>query len=161
MSTLSNAIKTAVFTLLVPLVVAGVIPQRTVARDGSHLAEDWLARLLGGALVLLGTAGYFWCAALFVRAQGTPAPIAPPKSAVVSGPYKLNRNPMYTSVLAVVIGQALLYRSMRLALYGLGLFVCFHGFVILYEERSLRAKFDGEYENFCRRVPRWVPRLHR
>jgi protein-S-isoprenylcysteine O-methyltransferase Ste14 len=156
MSTASNAIKTALFTLFVPLVVAVWIPQRILS-IGVAAALPW--RLAGGVLSALGAIGYFWCAALFVRAQGTPAPIFPTKSTVVSGLYRINRNPMYTSVLAVVFGQALFYLSGRIGEYGLFLAVCFHLFVVFYEERDLRARFNGEYQEFCRRVPRWIPRL--
>ena len=66
---------------------------------------------------------------------------------------------MYSSVLAVVFGQALFYQRWRLAEYGAVLVVCFHLFVVFYEERALRARFGGEYEDFCHRVPRWLPRL--
>ena len=33
-------------------------------------------------------------------------------------------------------------------------------FVTLYEEPTLRRKFGAEYEEYCRNVPRWLPRLH-
>jgi protein-S-isoprenylcysteine O-methyltransferase Ste14 len=159
MSTASSAFKTAIFTLCVPLVVAVWIPQRMVAGTHGGLATSIAARLSGGLLLALGAIGYFWCAALFVRAQGTPAPIFPTERTVVSGPYRINRNPMYSSVLAVVFGQAIFYQHWRLAAYGAFLFICFQLFVVLYEERDLRARFDGEYEEFCRRVPRWIPRI--
>jgi protein-S-isoprenylcysteine O-methyltransferase Ste14 len=32
-------------------------------------------------------------------------------------------------------------------------------FVLLYEEPTLRRKFGEEYEAYCKRVPRWLPRL--
>jgi protein-S-isoprenylcysteine O-methyltransferase Ste14 len=32
-------------------------------------------------------------------------------------------------------------------------------FVVLYEEPTLRRKFGVEYEEYCRNVPRWIPRL--
>jgi protein-S-isoprenylcysteine O-methyltransferase Ste14 len=108
---------------------------------------------------VLGVIGYFWCAALFVRAQGTPAPIFPTQATVVNGPYRINRNPMYCSVLAAVFGQAIFYKYWVLAVYGSALAVGFHLFVVFYEERALRNRFDGEYEEFCRRVPRWIPSL--
>ena len=156
MSTTSSAIKTGLFTLFVPLVVAGYVPQQMV--DGSP-AGLLLWAVIGGLLVILGAIGYFWCAALFVKAQGTPAPIFPTKRAVVTGLYRINRNPMYTSVLAVVFGQALFYQSGPVAWYGAFLFVCMHLFVVFYEERDLRVRFNGEYEEFCRQVPRWLPRF--
>jgi protein-S-isoprenylcysteine O-methyltransferase Ste14 len=157
MSTASNAIKTVLFTLFVPLVIGVWVPQSMVG-PGVTAPSTW--RVAGGLLFVLGAIGYFSCATLFVRAQGTPAPIFPTKSAVVSGLYRINRNPMYCSVLTVVIGQALFYRSRTIAEYALFLFVCFHLFVVFYEERALRSQFDGEYEEFCRQVPRWIPRLH-
>jgi len=159
MSTAASAIKTAVFTLFVPLVIAVWIPQRMLRGTHSAVVVPGFLRLLGGLLFLLGTIGYFWCATLFVQAQGTPAPISPTKRAVVGGLYRVNRNPMYSSVLAVVFGQALFFQSARVAWYGLLLVLCFHVFVVIYEERVLRAQFGGEYEDFYRRVPRWLPRL--
>ena len=118
-------------------------------------------QIVGGMLFALGVVGYFWCAALFVQAQGTPAPIAPTKRAVVSGPYRINRNPMYTSVLAVVLGQATLYRSSALLCYAIALFAGFHLFVIFYEEPTLQRQFGGEYKQFLAHVPRWIPQLPR
>ena len=159
MGAVSNTIKTGLFTLLVPLVVAVWIPQRMSAGSPGGVASSIVERVVGGLLFVVGAIGYFWCAALFVRAQGTPAPIFPPARTVVNGPYRINRNPMYTSVLAVVFGQALFYRQPSVAVYGLLLAVCFHLFVMLYEERTLRAQFGEEYEDFCRRVPRWLPRM--
>jgi protein-S-isoprenylcysteine O-methyltransferase Ste14 len=159
MSTVSNAIKTGLFTLFVPAIVAVGIPQSMLRERATGAVVPVLLRITGAVLFVLGVAGYFWCATLFVRAQGTPAPIFPTKSAVVSGPYRINRNPMYSSVLAVVFGQALFYRNWRLATYGATLAIFFHWFVVLYEERNLSRRFHGEYGEFCRRVPRWIPRL--
>jgi protein-S-isoprenylcysteine O-methyltransferase Ste14 len=31
--------------------------------------------------------------------------------------------------------------------------------VVFYEEPTLRRKFGAEYEEYCRRVPRWLPRF--
>jgi hypothetical protein len=36
-----------------------------------------------------------------------------------------------------------------------------HLFVVLYEEPTLRKKFGAEYEEYCRNVRRWWPRLRR
>jgi protein-S-isoprenylcysteine O-methyltransferase Ste14 len=160
MSTAFNAIKTGLFTLFVPLVVGVWIPERMASERIAGLAVPVLSWVVGATLFAMGVIGYFWCAALFIRAQGTPAPIFPTKSTVVRGPYRINRNPMYSSVLAVVFGQALIYSNPRVATYGVFLAVCFHLFVVFYEERDLRVRFDGEYEEFCRRVPRWIPRLN-
>jgi protein-S-isoprenylcysteine O-methyltransferase Ste14 len=158
MSMASNAIKTGLFTLFVPAIVGVGIPQAMVVGDRVGVSGLVVMRFVGGLFFVLGVIGYFWCAALFVRVQGTPAPIFPTQATVVSGPYRINRNPMYCSVLAAVFGQAIFYKYWVLAVYGAALAVGFHLFVVFYEERALRARFDGEYEEFCRRVPRWIPR---
>jgi protein-S-isoprenylcysteine O-methyltransferase Ste14 len=157
MNKATSAVATALFTLFVPLVVAGVVPQRMLR--GAPIAGGFLTDMTGGLLVVLGTAGYIWCATLFVEARGTPAPIAPTKRAVVGGPYRVNRNPMYTSVAAVIFGQAILYGSSKVAVYGVMMLLAAHLFVVVYEEPTLRRQFDGEYEEYCRRVPRWIPNL--
>ena len=157
----SSALKTALFTLMVPAIIAGAIPQATVQEEHALAVSSVAARASGSLLIALGIAGYLWCATLFVRAQGTPAPAFPTKETVVGGPYRVNRNPMYTSVLAVVFGQAVVYWNSTLLVYGAFLAIGFHLFVILYEEPALRARFNGEYAEFCRRVPRWIPKLRR
>ena len=159
MRTAVSALATALFTLFVPAIIAVAIPQMWIKPPGAVVASGIASRILATALIALGAVGYFWCATLFVKAQGTPAPAFPTQQTVVGGLYRVNRNPMYTSVLAVVFGQAVLYRDRALAIYGACLALGFHLFVILYEEPTLRARFDGEYEEFCRRVPRWLPGL--
>jgi protein-S-isoprenylcysteine O-methyltransferase Ste14 len=34
-----------------------------------------------------------------------------------------------------------------------------HFFVLLYEEPTLRRKFGADYEEYCRNVRRWWPRM--
>src|ERR1017187_2907184 len=124
MRTVASALATALFTLFVPAIVAVGVPQTWIREAGVVVAPGIASRIVGSALVALGTIGYFWCATLFVKAQGTPAPVFPTQKTVVGGLYRVNRNPMYTSVLAVVFGQALLYRYGTLAIYGAVLALC-------------------------------------
>jgi protein-S-isoprenylcysteine O-methyltransferase Ste14 len=49
----------------------------------------------------------------------TPAPIAPPQHLVVTSLYRYMRNPMYVAVVAIILGQALLFGDWRLIVYGL------------------------------------------
>jgi protein-S-isoprenylcysteine O-methyltransferase Ste14 len=93
--------------------------------------------------------------------HGTPAPVAPPQRLVVVGVYRYVRNPMYLGFLAgwaglwIIFGTANLF-SIAVACAGvLGIVL----FVHLYEEPTLRKKFGAEYEEYCRNVRRWVPRI--
>jgi len=43
--------------------------------------------------------------------------------------------------------------------YGFVVWLTFFAFVLLYEEPALRREFGKQYEEFCIRVPRWLPRI--
>jgi protein-S-isoprenylcysteine O-methyltransferase Ste14 len=61
----------------------------------------------------------------------------------------------------VILGWAVLFQTAALVLYVLIVGTCFHLFIVLYEERHLQKEFGGEYEDYRRRVSRWLPRLRR
>ena len=90
---------------------------------------------------------------------GTPAPIAPTQNLVVTGLYRYVRNPIYIAVVAVILGQAILFGDWRLMTYGGLMWLAFHAFVLTYEEPVLAQKFGAQYEDFRANVPRWIPRL--
>jgi protein-S-isoprenylcysteine O-methyltransferase Ste14 len=154
-----HVFNTLLFTILVPATVAGWIP-RTL-RGNAPLTSDVALRWLSFALIAIGIAIYlhtaFWGFAL--RGLGTPAPIAPPSKLVAEGLHRYVRNPMYLGVLMIVIGQAVLYRSMALVEYAAAIWLAAHLFVLLYEEPILQRKFGEEYREYRRRVPRWIPRF--
>jgi len=93
--------------------------------------------------------------------HGTPAPLAPPKRLVVVGFYRYVRNPMYLGLAAGWIGLWIMFGHASPAAVGavaaLGLAV--HLFVVYYEEPTLRKRFGAEYDEYCRSVNRWWPRL--
>jgi protein-S-isoprenylcysteine O-methyltransferase Ste14 len=93
-----------------------------------------------------------------LRGLGTPAPVFPTQQLVISGYYRYVRNPMYVANVAIILGQAVWFASVPLLVYGALVWLSFHAFVMLYEEPTLRATYGAEYDAFCRRVPRWIPR---
>jgi protein-S-isoprenylcysteine O-methyltransferase Ste14 len=96
-----------------------------------------------------------------VEGIGTPAPIAPTRQLVVRGLYRVVRNPMYLSVISIVIGEALLIGSWILLVYAALLAVAFHLFVQFYEEPSLKRRFGEDYEAYLAATPRWLPKVTR
>ncbi len=93
--------------------------------------------------------------------HGTPAPMIPPSRLVVVGFYRYVRNPMYLGFfvgwvgLWAVFGQANL-AALEVTVVGV---LIVELFVLLYEEPALRRKFGADYGEYCRNVPRWLPRL--
>ncbi len=153
-------VKLALFTFFVPGTVTVWAP-RFFFRSAyvAHILENPASLASGILLLALGVAGYLWCALDFAFAgHGTPAPIDPPKLLVVRGLYRYARNPMYISVLLVLLGESVLFHSWTLCRYALAVWAGFHLFVLLYEEPTLRDKFGESYKEYCQRVNRWLPR---
>jgi protein-S-isoprenylcysteine O-methyltransferase Ste14 len=152
-------LKTAVFTVLVPGTVAGYVPWRLRQTSGVQVggAQLWTA----SAVIVLGCAIYFYTAfwGFAMIGGGTPAPIDPPKTLVVRGLHRFVRNPMYIGVLLIIAGQAWLFWSKPLCIYGALVGLAFHLFVITYEEPTLRKQFGESYERYRATVPRWIPRI--
>jgi protein-S-isoprenylcysteine O-methyltransferase Ste14 len=153
--------KTALFTVLVPGTVTVLIPYRLLSREvalPSHPLGD--IRWLGCIPVFLGAAIYLACAWKFAtEGKGTPAPVSPTRFLVRGGLYQKVRNPMYVGVLLVLFGEALVFESAVLTRYACAVAVGFHLFVVLYEEPHLRSRYGESYEEYKRRVPRWLPKL--
>ncbi len=127
--------------------------------DVARVAQwRWIAALAS----VLGFAVAIRCVWDFGRTgRGTPAPIAPPKRLVVVGFYRYVRNPMYLGFfvgwigLWVVFGRASLPAIAGAAAVVLGVVLFAH----FYEEPTLRKMFGSEYEEYCRNVRGWLPRL--
>lgn len=161
MSRLRAALGSAGFLLLGgPTLVAGLVPWLLTRweADDSPLALRVLGVLLLGAGFLVVLEAF---ARFALEGRGTPMPWAPPPRFVVHGTYRFVRNPMYVAVVALIVGQALLLGREILFAWAAAAAAIFHLFVILHEERGLRRRFGADYEEYCRRVGRWLPRVSR
>jgi protein-S-isoprenylcysteine O-methyltransferase Ste14 len=161
MSKIAAILGSALFFLVAPAMLAGVIPWSMTHwefRPPFFAAEA--TRWAGLALIIAGVPGVLDSFARFaLQGRGTPAPIAPPTQLVVSGLYRYVRNPIYVAVVAVILGQGVLFADWRLLVYGASLWLFFHMAVVVFEEPTLRQSFGAEYESYCARVPRWIPRF--
>ena len=76
----------------------------------------------------------------------------------VTGPYAHTRNPLYLGSMLIAAGFTVALLSWPVALVLAAGFAVIYIPVIASEERFLRAAFP-EYDDYCRRVPRLIPRL--
>lgn len=148
-----------VFFLIAPGTVAGWAPYAlTKWRFEPAFFGLEPIRYLGGALIAGGLACLVTCFARFaLEGRGTPAPVAPTETLVISGLYRYVRNPMYVAVVTIIVGQALLFASRSLLIYAAVVWLCFHLFVLIYEEPTLRRQYGAAYDAYRARVPRWLP----
>jgi protein-S-isoprenylcysteine O-methyltransferase Ste14 len=150
-------LKNLLFSLVVPGTIGVYVPLLLARGRPPALG---LMFLLALAFLALGGVIYAWCVWDFaVFGRGTPAPIDAPKKLVVRGLYRYSRNPIYVGVLTVLVGWAVMFGGANLLIYTLGVGICFHLFVVLYEERHLRRQFGAEYHDYCEKVGRWLPRF--
>ena len=154
-------IGSAVFLVLAPGTVAAYLPWTMTRWEIQPALLGIGALRIAGALVLmLGLLGLLDSFRRFaVQGLGTPAPVFPTRTLVVTGLYRFVRNPMYCGVVAAILGQALLFGSAKLILYAAVVWLAFQLFILSYEEPRLRATYGARYEEFRANVPRWIPRL--
>ena len=94
----------------------------------------------------------------FLRARTTVTPLKPEKAStlVVSGLYRVSRNPMYLGMLILLIGWTL-WLGNPASLLLLPVFVIYVTvFQIKPEEAALSEKFGSDFDAYRRRVRRWL-----
>jgi protein-S-isoprenylcysteine O-methyltransferase Ste14 len=152
--------------IILPVSVAVLVPLYLVRRWGAP-AAGWplgdaattLVVLCGAVLLLGGLTLVGSTVAGFTRlGRGTLAPWDPPRRLVVSGVYRHLRNPMISGVALVLLGEGLLLRAPAVLAWALAFAALNAVWMPLVEEPGLRARFGADYLEYCRHVPRWLPR---
>ena len=155
------AASSALFFVLAPGVVAGLIPWWLSGwRVRDPLAYSAPLRIVGVILIAAGVAALTSAFVRFVvEGSGTPAPVAPTQRLVVGGLYRYVRNPMYLAIASVIVGQAFVLGQPILLAYAAALLLVQAAFVRWYEEPTLRRRYGEQYDAYRRAVPGWWPRL--
>ena len=119
-----------------------------------------VAQVVGGLLIGMGLVPIAQAFIEFIKADGTPVPLASPPRLVVRGFYRYVRNPIYVGFVVILAGQALLFGSVGLLEYTAVAWCIGAAAVRFYEEPTLGRKFGAEYQDYRRAVRAWIPRLH-
>jgi protein-S-isoprenylcysteine O-methyltransferase Ste14 len=136
----------------VPL-AAGLI---VTGAAGDPVALPAALRALGWVLVAAFAVWNLWALALMGQARTALLPGGATTQLLARGPFRVSRNPLYLGLIALDIGIALLWPSFwALVLTPVGVLALAWG-AVLPEERHLRTTFGAEYENYARRVRRWL-----
>jgi len=137
---------------------------------GAPLLAGWLAtrlwgdplalgewRVLPGWGLVLGFVGWNgWALRLFGRHETGLLPGQPTHALIEEGPYRLSRNPLYVGLLALHLGLALLAPTFwGLVLFPVAVLLLLWG-AILPEERFLHERLGAPYDDYTRRVRRWL-----
>jgi len=149
---------TALFTIVAPGTLTVGVPALIIWLTGAR--PDGAPLVAAACAVLVtGIAVFLWCVFDFiVRGRGTPDPNRPPTELVTRGMFRLVRNPMYVGVVTVLAGEALLFLSAVLLAWAIVVALGFHLRVVVYEEPTLARSFGAAWDDYRRRVRRWLPR---
>jgi protein-S-isoprenylcysteine O-methyltransferase Ste14 len=119
-------------------------------------ADRW-PLVIGGTLFLAaGLVVIAWGLLTFFRARTAVMPHHSASRLVTHGPYRFTRNPMYLGMTLLHLGLALRANmGWPLLLLPLVLYTLYR-LVISREERYLTSAFGAAYEDYRRRVRRWI-----
>lgn len=160
-SSVSLALRSLFWTLLLPGVVAAYVPWVWFGLRAVRITPITPLTIVALSAISFGVLLLAACIFEFARSgRGTLSPADPPRQLVVRGLYHYVRNPMYLAVTCILLGEALLLRSQALFIYWICWFVIVNVFVIAHEEPALRRQFGSSYEDYTRSVGRWIPRFH-
>jgi protein-S-isoprenylcysteine O-methyltransferase Ste14 len=150
---MTTFIRAAAAFVACPGMVAGAVPVFIVWRS----SELVLTHPAGLVVLALGLAGLAWCVRDFYAAgAGTLAPWDPPRHLVTVGLYRFSRNPMYVAVATMLLGWALAFASPVLLGYALLVMLAFRLRVAWGEEPWLRRAHGPQWDDYTRRVRRWL-----
>ena len=149
---------------LLPFTVTAVVPiwiarrRHLVPRIGTEPAELGL-QALGLALLAVGLVLFAASLRRFaVEGRGTLAPWDPPRRLVVHGPSRWVRNPMISGVVLVLFAEAAVLLSRPHLVWALVFLGINAVYIPLLEEPFLHERFGESYAEYCRHVPRLLPR---
>ena len=100
----------------------------------------------------LSAAGFF-----SFKSRGTPVrPGAEPTQLVLSGPYRITRNPMYLGLLLISLGCFFAVESLWFVIPPVLFFLLINFRLIPFEERLMKEHFGADYDSYRQRVRRWL-----
>ena len=141
------------FVIYLGLAIVAILLQKILPLS---FMSEISARVLGVSLLILNLG--FGLPALrgMLQAKTSPNPNRPTTSLVLSGVYRLTRNPMYVG-LTLVFAGLLIYFQVSWGLLFVPLAVwLITNWVIVPEEKYLGEKFGEEYLQYKSKVRRWT-----
>ena len=148
-----------------PFMVTVVIPTWLAERYNIHFAAgasvlEVLAQIAGTILLAIGVFLFSSSLRRFAtEGKGTLAPWDPPRRLVLHGPSRYVRNPMISGVIFFLFGEAVVLLSKPHLEWALIFLVANFIYIPILEEPQLKRRFGGDYVEYCRNVPRLIPRL--
>jgi protein-S-isoprenylcysteine O-methyltransferase Ste14 len=121
--------------------------------------EVWFAAILPAAIALLSASLFIWSAQTMGANWSLVARTREDHSLVQGGPFALIRNPIYVALFGMMIAIVLSLGHAINLLLALPLFLIGTLMRVYIEEKLLRATFGAAYDDYARRVKRFIPMI--
>ena len=130
------------------------VPLGTFVPGSSRIPLPW--RVAGIAVIVVGALMTRSAHRLFLQQGAHLDTFGEPNALLTAGPFAATRNPMYLGITVVLVGVALLIGSATAAAAPAFFGLAADRWYIPFEEQRMRARFGEEYDEYRRRVPRWL-----
>ncbi len=109
-------------------------------------------------LIIIAVVSGFLAVLALTKADTTISPFMPQQTArlVTRGIYQYSRNPMYASLLLLLIAAVFIYGELSTILGVVLFIIVINHYQIKPEEKVLLTLFGEEYAQYCRQVRRWL-----
>lgn len=107
--------------------------------------------ILSYLMVAVATAGRLWCAIYIFGRKN--------KTLCQDGPYSVCRNPLYLFSFIGGIGVVMATDHLLLVIVSVAISFFYYFMVVKSEEKRLLRLFGSEYQSYCTRVPRFLPKF--
>ena len=142
--------------LFLPLLVISIVVGLAIPIAGPL---TWTLRVLGVPVAIAGLTLNVGGAGLFNRIGTNIKTFDDPGRLVEDGPFRFTRNPMYLGFTLMLCGAALLVGTLTAWVGAVVFFIAANVWYIPFEEARMRATFGSAYDDYRRRVPRWLGRV--
>jgi protein-S-isoprenylcysteine O-methyltransferase Ste14 len=115
-----------------------------------------LWNLLGIIPLVLGVIINLVADKAFHKANTTVKPFEESSALITHGVFRVSRNPMYLGFVLILIGIAVLMRSLTPYVVVLAFAILIDRMYITVEERMLAEKFGAEWEKYRQSTRRWL-----
>ena len=152
---------TVFFMIILPILL--ILVGRLVIGPFELVLARWLELTLAVVILAWGLFWLYWAVGTqWFVGRGTPVPLAAPEKLIVSGPYRIIRNPIQFGMVFCYFGLGILFGGLLLGLFcfaaGMLIGSPYHKYV---EEKELVLRFGDDYLRYRERTPFVIPRLGR
>ena len=111
---------------------------------------------LGSVFIISGIMLNYWADAQFKKNQTTIQPPEMPTVLVVSGAFRISRNPMYLGMASILLGVATFLVTLIAFTFPLIFILFIEISMIPMEEKNLEQKFGKKYVEYKKKIKRWI-----